>query len=144
MKIFVALILGAVCGAVISGILLGVHAWLTDPPYTNSITTAEFLRGVAVLHGVIGGVLPGATIGLLIGLTKAGKLSGSIIGLVVGVFVAAYMFSNSTIDDTDFRREAILFVPGLMLVGLIVAILMNLLWHPKSKTPMDEAEGIKE
>jgi len=130
MKIFAALILGAVCGAVISGFLMGIYSWLTDPPYTNSVITAETLRGVAVLHGVIGGVLPGATIGLLIGLTKAGKLSGAIIGLVVGVIFAVHRFSISTIDNTDFRREAILFVPGLALVGLIITMLQTLLWSP--------------
>ncbi len=131
MKILTALALGAICGAIAGAILLGMDAWLTPPPVGSTVFLGrEGEIGIAIYGGIIWGPFPGAAIGLLVGLTNSGKLSGAIIGLIIGVIFAIYMFSTSTIDDTDFRRLAILSVPVATLVGVVVATLMSMLWSP--------------
>ena len=127
MSWIVAIIAGAVCGALAGAMLLGLPAAFYKGPSAliSSASWAVYLTFV----GAVFGILPGTIIGLLVRLTRVDKPGGAIIGALVGLAIAAMFFLKNFGEEKPINYSLVisfLIIPCGALTGLFLTWLLKL------------------
>lgn len=127
MSWIIAIIAGAVCGAMAGAILLGLPAAFYDGP--SSLVSSASWAVYLTFIGAAFGLLPGSLIGFLVRLASADKPGGAIIGSLVGLAIAAMFFLKSFGEEKPVNYRLLisfLIIPCGTLAGLFLAWLLNL------------------
>ena len=118
LRTVVGLTVGAICGAILAAVMLGVPTYLDES--CGFLGCSRDLTPLAVYMGIICGSGPGAVIGLIVGLGSFNRRKSMGMGALTGLVVAIILFGMGVSFDELVGVVAILSIPGGALVGLIV------------------------